>query len=134
MATATHHGSSTTTAGIVVSVEPAYMEQHSDPGADRYVFSYTIRIANESDRLVTLLSRHWVVVDADGNRQDVVGEGVIGRQPDIHPGATFEYSSWCPLTTPWGTMEGHYRLRAADGEFDVTIARFYLVSNDAATS
>ncbi len=129
--TAPHHGSTATTAGIVVRVEPAYMPDHSDPETDRYIFSYTIHITNESARAVTLLSRHWVVVDANGRRHDVEGEGVIGRQPSIGPGETFEYSSWCPLNTPWGTMEGRYVLLDADGvETSAEIGRFYLVSDD----
>lgn len=126
------HGSVSTTDGIVVRVTPSFMPDHSDPEANRYIFSYTIHIANESTRPVTLQSRHWVVVDANGNRQDVEGEGVIGKQPRIDAGGRFEYSSWCPLNTPWGTMEGHYMLLDADGrEFEVAIGRFYLVSDDA---
>ena len=128
--TATQHGSVSKAGGIVVRVEPAYMPDHSDPDSDRYIFSYTIHITNDSDRAVTLQSRHWVVVDANGKRHDVEGEGVIGRQPVIEPGGLFEYSSWCPLNTPWGTMEGHYGLRDADGAtMDVPIGRFYLVSD-----
>lgn len=123
------HGSVSTTGGIVVRVTPSYMPDHSDPEANRYIFSYTIHVANESDRAVTLHARHWVVVDANGQRQDVEGEGVIGQQPRIEPGSRFEYSSWCPLNTPWGTMEGHYTLLDGDGdEFEVEIGRFYLVS------
>jgi ApaG protein len=126
------HGSVTVTDAIAIRVEPMYMPDHSDPQAGRYVFAYTVHVANESDRTVKLLSRHWTVVDADGNRHDVEGEGVVGQQPSIQPGAAFEYSSWCPLGTPWGTMEGHYRLLADDGaEFNAAIARFYLVSDNA---
>jgi ApaG protein len=127
----TRHGSSTVTDGIAIRVEPTYMADHSDPQAGRYIFAYSIQIANESDRTVKLVSRHWIVVDADARRHDVEGEGVVGRQPTIHPGESFEYSSWCPLNTPWGTMEGRYRLQPDEGDvIDAPIARFYLVSDD----
>ena len=128
-ATQTARGSIATTDGIVVRVEPAFMPDHSDPAADRYVFSYRILVANDSDSTVTLLSRHWLVVDANGREREVDGEGVIGQQPVIEPGQTFEYSSWCPLSTAWGTMEGHYTFRTSGGNScRAAIARFYLVS------
>jgi ApaG protein len=128
----TRHGSSTVTNDVAIRVDPVYRADHSDPLAGRYVFAYSIRIANESDNPVTLISRQWVIVDADANRHDVEGEGVVGRQPTIQPGESFEYSSHCPLNTPWGTMEGHFRFLAHDAtHFDAAIARFYLVSDES---
>lgn len=117
------------TRGVRVKVSPAFMPQHSDADARRYVFAYRIRITNESDAPVKLLTRHWAIVDAEGERHEVEGEGVIGQQPDLAPGASFEYSSFCPLATTWGTMEGRYAMRTAEGQkFDVAVARFYLVA------
>jgi ApaG protein len=106
-------GSDTTTHGVRVTVSPSFSADRSDPDHRVFVFLYRIRIVNESDCTVTLLSRRWVIVDADGERQEVQGDGVVGRQPTITPGAAFEYSSTCPLKTPWGTMEGEYTLRRA---------------------
>lgn len=136
-------GSSTTTDGIRVDVTPTYVADQSDPdGSDtrrpEYVFSYQVRITNETSRQVRLLSRHWIIVDADGERREVKGLGVIGQQPQIAPGGSHEYTSFCPIPTPWGTMEGVYAMRfedegaEGDGEprplFDVKVARFFLVS------
>lgn len=127
-------GSEALTRGVRVTVTPTYLADRSEPGAGRFVFGYRIRIANESDRAVQLLSRKWIIVDADGERSEVTGEGVVGQQPRIQPGSAFEYSSFCPLTTPWGTMEGIYQLKGEDGEmFDVPVARFFLVSPSAAS-
>ncbi len=115
MTTATKRtfGSDTTTHGIRVSVVPSFSADRSDPDHRVFVFVYRIRIVNESDAPVTLLSRRWIIVDASGERQEVQGDGVVGRQPTIAPGAAFEYSSTCPLKTSWGTMEGEYTLRRA---------------------
>ena len=88
-------------------------------------------IANESDRWVKLLRRRWIIVDSLGERQEVVGEGVIGAQPELEPGQSFEYSSYCPLSTEWGTMEGQYTMRdAGEQSFEVTIGRFFLVAEE----
>lgn len=119
------------TDGVRVSVTPAYLPEHSDPLDKRFVFAYRIRITNESERWVKLLSRRWVIVDSLGESQEVTGEGVIGAQPELEPGQSFEYSSYCPLTTPWGTMEGQYTMRRDDGStFLATIARFFLVAEE----
>jgi ApaG protein len=126
-------GSVTLTRGVRVAVSPSFMPEQSDPDAGRYVYGYRIRISNESDRRVRLLSRRWVIVDAEGERREVEGEGVIGQQPDLGPGESFMYGSYCPLPTPWGTMEGEYRMRAEDGEeFFAAIGRFYLAAPEAA--
>lgn len=114
---------------IEVAVRPFFIAAQSDPGAGRYVFGYRITIANRGRRRAKLISRHWIVVDADGARHVVRGEGVVGRQPELEPGHEFTYSSFCPLATPWGTMEGTYLFEREDGElFEVDIPRFYLTS------
>lgn len=121
-------GSSCITRGLRVEVQPRYIPDESDPGAGRFTFGYRVRISNESGPVATLHSRHWVIVDADGERHEVRGEGVVGRNPTLSPGQSFEYASFCPLPTPWGTMEGTYLFVTEAGErFEVTVARFYLV-------
>ena len=124
-------GSDTVTRGVRIIVTPSYLPEHSDPLERRFVFAYRIRIANESDRWVKLLSRRWIIVDSQGERQEVVGEGVIGAQPELDPGQSFEYSSYCPLGTEWGTMEGEYTMRIDDDStFQVAIGRFFLVAEE----
>jgi ApaG protein len=123
-------GSEAVTHGFRVIVQPSYLLEHSDPAAGRYLFSYTITIRNESNRRARLCSRHWIIVDADGERTDVRGEGVIGETPMLAPGTAYRYSSFCPLPTEWGTMEGSYLMEADNGEaFEIAIARFYLVAS-----
>jgi ApaG protein len=126
------------TAGIRVRVQPRYLAEQSDPEQHRFMFAYRISIRNESERIVQLLSRHWIIVDADGERHVVRGEGVVGQQPELRPGASFEYASFCPLQTSWGTMEGSYLMQVLGGPgagelVEVQIARFFLVA-EAATS
>lgn len=114
-----------------VAVSPSFDAEQSDPDRRQYVFAYRIRITNERPHAVQLLRRRWAIVDAHGRTHEVQGEGVVGQQPRIEAGDVFEYSSWCPLPTPWGTMEGAYTMRSAEGpEFEVAIARFYLISAD----
>lgn len=126
------HGSEAVTHGVRISVRPEFRPDHSDPESGRFVFAYHIRISNQSDRRVTLLSRQWTIIDADGDAKQVEGEGVVGEQPSLEPGESFEYASWCPLETPWGTMEGAFLLHAEPGEsIRARIARFYLVSDAA---
>ncbi|MFO0827580.1 MAG: Co2+/Mg2+ efflux protein ApaG [Phycisphaerales bacterium] len=123
------HGSEALTEGIRVTAAPMYLSAQSDPSSNKFVFSYDITIANEGDRRAKLVTRHWEIVDANGERHDVHGPGVVGQTPDIAPGERFEYSSFCPLTTPWGTMEGTYEFEREDGStFQAIVARFYLVS------
>ncbi len=125
-------GSETRSHGIRVTVTPAFEPGESLADAERFVFSYRIRIANESDRRVQLLRRRWVIIDSDGDRSVVEGEGVVGQQPVIEPGHVFEYSSWCPLATSWGTMEGSFEMHAEPSEtIRVAIGRFYLVGDDS---
>ena len=119
--------SDTTTEGIRIEVEPAYLTEYSKPEKNQYVFGYHVRITNVGDRWAKLISRHWLIINADGKRQEVEGEGVIGKQPELHPGESHEYASYHPIDTDWGTAEGTYRMQREDGEeFDVVVGRFYL--------
>lgn len=112
---------------IRVSVESSYVPDQSDPGSDRYVFSYTITILNEGSEAAKLLRRHWIITDANGKVQEVRGDGVVGEQPHLAPGQGFRYSSGAILETPVGTMQGSYQMRSDDGEqFDAPIAPFRL--------
>jgi ApaG protein len=122
-------GSDTVTDGVRVRVVPQYLRKQSDPTQGKFLFAYQITIANEGTQRARLKSRHWSIVDADGERHEVKGPGVVGQFPDLAPGEQFEYSSFCPLETPWGTMEGTYTMEREDGTpFDVRVGRFYLVS------
>jgi ApaG protein len=115
--------------GLRITVRPEFLPEHSDADALRFVFGYHINIHNEGAEPVTLVSRHWVIVDGDGDRHEVEGDGVVGHQPRLEPGESFEYASYCPLETRWGTMEGVYHMRLDDGSmFDAVIARFFLVA------
>lgn len=115
--------------GIELTIAPWFDAEQSDPAASRYVFRYRITIANRGGRWAKLLSRHWIIVDADAQRHVVRGEGVVGRQPELRPGQSFVYTSFCPLSTSWGTMEGSFLMRREDDElFEVDIPRFYLAA------
>lgn len=110
-----------------VEVETAYIEEQSDPQENRYVFSYTITIRNDGSVAAKLLSRHWIITDADGKVQEVEGEGVVGEQPHLEPGERFRYTSGTVLETPVGSMQGTYHMIADDGvEFDAQIPPFTL--------
>ncbi|MFA7330949.1 MAG: Co2+/Mg2+ efflux protein ApaG [Candidatus Delongbacteria bacterium] len=114
---------------IRVVAEPQYLPHYSEPENDHYVYSYRIRIRNESPRTVMVAARHWLIIDTDGNRDVVDGLGVVGEQPVLEPGMDFEYSSFCPLSCTFGTMEGWYEVVGEEGErFQVEIGRFYLVA------
>ena len=120
--------SDTVTRGVRVQAAAQYLPQDSSPDEKRNVYAYRITLINEGDRPVRLLSRHWIIVDADGCREDVQGPGVVGEFPHLQPGENFQYVSGCPLSTPWGTMEGKYSLEYDDGErFEIRIGRFFLV-------
>lgn len=115
------------TQNIQVEVQPAYEQEQSDPRQSQYFFSYRVRIANQSDRPVKLLSRHWIITDGFGAVEEVMGPGVVGLQPLIKPGEVFEYSSFCPLETPTGSMHGKYLMVDQKGqEIEVEIPRFVL--------
>jgi ApaG protein len=123
------HGSEATTHGVRVRAEPRYLKERSDPSVGKFLFGYRITIFNESDHPIRVEGRRWRIVDADGTAHEVEGLGIVGRQPEIPPGEQFEYSSYAPLATPWGTMEGGYRVIPEDGEaFEAKVDRFYLVS------
>lgn len=112
---------------IDVRVVPRYLPEQSDPLQENYGFAYTITLSNLGDAPAQLISRHWIILDADGHREEVRGLGVVGQQPLLKPGEGFEYTSGCRLHTPTGTMEGSYRFVREDGEsFDVPIPRFVL--------
>ena len=117
------------TRDIEVTVEPYYLEEQSDPDDSRYVWGYRIIIANHSGRAVRLMTRYWHITDENGQVDEVSGPGVIGEQPLLNPGDTYEDSSGCPLDTPSGVMFGHYSMEAEGGEtFDVAIPAFSLDS------
>jgi len=119
--------STAVTEGILVEVASAYVAERSSPEDGEFFFSYTVRIANSGPGTVQLLSRHWVITDARGKVEEVRGPGVVGRQPILRPGESFQYTSACPLPTPWGTMEGTYEMLRDDGtRFDARIAPFEL--------
>jgi ApaG protein len=112
---------------ITVEVETSYVEGQSEPDNERYVFSYTITIRNEGGEPAQLLSRHWIITDANGNIQEVKGEGVVGEQPHLKPGEGFQYTSGAMITTPVGSMRGSYQMIADSGEqFDAEIPAFTL--------
>ena len=112
---------------IRVEVETSYLDEQSDPHEHRYVFAYTITIRNDGPTPARLLTRHWVITDANGKVQEVVGDGVVGEQPHLQPGQGFRYSSGAILETPVGAMQGKYHMVADDGEqFDAPIAPFRL--------
>jgi len=119
--------SNTVTRGIRVVVRSQYLPERSSPVRREYVFAYTIQIANEGAEIAQLRTRHWVITDADGEVQEVRGDGVVGAQPVLRPGERFEYTSGCSLRTPHGTMEGSYQMVTPGGDrFDARIAPFTL--------
>ncbi|MEI6113952.1 MAG: Co2+/Mg2+ efflux protein ApaG [Burkholderiales bacterium] len=112
---------------LTVVVEPRFVPEQSNPAKHQFVFSYTVRITNTGENAAQLIARHWIIVDGDQAQQDVRGLGVVGQQPLLAPGETFEYTSGCPLTTPVGTMRGSYHCVGENGiPFDVEIAEFVL--------
>jgi ApaG protein len=115
------------TEDIRVEVESHFVPERSEPHAGRWFFAYRVRITNDGDRTVQLLSRRWLIIDAHGQIEEVTGPGVVGEQPVLAPGEAFEYGSFCPLSTPFGSMEGSYEMVDDDGvKFQVTVARFML--------
>ncbi len=116
------------TDGIDILVEPMFLEDQSSPSEDHYVWAYHIRITNESGKPVQLRNRHWQITDALGRQQEVHGSGVVGKQPVLGPGESFEYTSGTPLTTPSGIMVGSYEMESGGQMFDVAIPAFSLDS------
>lgn len=110
-----------------VSVRPQYLVEHSSPEEQHYVFAYTVTIRNTGDHTAQLVSRHWIITDANNSVEEVRGEGVIGEKPVLQPGQSFEYTSGCPLPTPVGSMRGSYQCVADDGTaFEAPIPEFVL--------
>ena len=113
--------------GVVVQTQVNYLPEQSDESGDRFVFSYTITITNLGTVPAKLVSRHWIITDAHNHVQEVRGQGVVGEQPLLKPGQSFEYTSGTVLTTQVGTMRGSYQMQAEDGtEFDAEIPQFVL--------
>ena len=116
-----------TTQKIKVEVHPSYVRDQSNPAQNYYYFTYRVRIVNQGENPVQLLRRHWIIKDAFGEMEEVSGDGVIGQQPTLRPGDVFEYSSFCPLATPTGSMQGTYYMRSSAGvEIAVEIPLFVL--------
>ena len=116
-----------TTREILVTVNPYFLEDQSSPGEDHFVWAYHVRIENQGSDTVQLLNRNWKITDALGRLQEVNGPGVVGEQPTLEPGESFEYTSGCPLSTPSGIMVGSYEMQTPAGEkFDVQIPAFSL--------
>jgi ApaG protein len=112
---------------ISINVNTSYLAEQSDPASDRYVFAYTITIANTGTVAAQLISRHWIITDAENVTQEVKGLGVVGEQPLLRPGESFEYTSGTAMATPVGTMHGTYQMVAEDGnKFDAEIPVFTL--------
>ncbi len=118
-----------TTRDITVRVEPQFLAEQSDPAADQYFWLYTISIENDGTDTVQLLNRHWIITNAMGHVEEVQGPGVVGEQPVLGPGDSFQYTSGCPLTTPSGVMVGTYEMVGPDNRrFDIDIPAFSLDS------
>jgi ApaG protein len=118
---------SAVTRKIAVNVEPFYLEDQSEPSKNRYVWAYRITIDNQSDGRVKLLSRYWHITDGTGRVEEVRGPGVVGDQPELNPGDSYQYTSGCPLPTPSGIMVGRYTMRDEKGNhFEVEIPAFSL--------
>ena len=124
--------SDTVTRGIRVQVESFYDAERSAPQENYFFFAYQVRISNVGTDTAQLISREWIITDANGEEQRVQGPGVVGEQPVLAPGEAFEYTSFCPLTTAVGSMHGSYRMMSAGGEsFDAAIAPFALAVPNA---
>nr|WP_302053861.1 Co2+/Mg2+ efflux protein ApaG [Sphingomonas tagetis] len=120
-------GEEAITRDITVRVSVSYLPEQSEPDRGRWFWAYHIRIENGSHQAVQLLTRHWIITDGRGMRHTVEGEGVVGEQPMIAPGSSYDYVSGCPLATPTGSMQGSYEMVGADGmTFDVAIPKFAL--------
>ena len=119
--------SESVTRSVRVRVEPRFDPRRSQPSRRRWFFLYTVTIENQGEETVQLVTRHWIITDGNGKVEEVRGPGVVGEQPVLAPGESFQYTSGCPLTTDVGKMEGSYQMVAEDGEqFDVAIAPFTL--------
>ncbi|HMQ78944.1 MAG TPA: Co2+/Mg2+ efflux protein ApaG [Ignavibacteria bacterium] len=116
---------------VRIQVFPEYIPEQSSPEVSRFSFTYRVIITNLGTAKVKLLSRHWLIINAEGDQERVDGPGVVGYTPLLEAGESFEYSSHCPINTNWGTMEGSYTMMREDGsKFEANIERFYLVSDE----
>ena len=121
------------TEGIEIQAEPFYLEERSDPAEAHYFWAYRITIVNQSGVTARLISRYWRITDANGKVEEVEGYGVVGEQPELKPGDSYQYTSGCPLPTPSGIMAGHYTMIDSDGRrFQVLIPAFSLDIPDLA--
>jgi ApaG protein len=119
--------SDATTEGIRVQVRSSYLPERSSPESGEYLFAYSVRISNVGEETAQLMSREWIITNGDGREERVVGPGVVGQQPVLEPGQSFEYTSFCPLPSPVGSMHGTYRMVRPDGRaFEARIAPFTL--------
>jgi ApaG protein len=124
--------SSAVTQGVRVEVKSEFRPDRSTPSARRYLFTYMVRISNQGPAPAQLVWRHWIITDANGEHEEVRGEGVVGQKPRIAPGESFDYTSFCVLKTPFGSMRGSYRMVRDDGsEFEAEIAPFTLAQPGA---
>src|ERR671923_2509003 len=124
--------SDTTTRGIRIQVSSTYLSDRSSPKDSQYLFAYHVRISNVGTETAQLVSREWIITSAEGEVERVKGPGVVGEQPVLSPGGTFEYTSYCPLKTSVGSMQGSYQMVTAGGErFDAVIAPFTLAVPNA---
>ena len=122
----------TTTHGIEVAAKAQLLEQRTDPGERGWIYAYQITITNVGERALTLRTRHWVITDANGERREVRGPGVVGEQPRLEPGDHFEYQSMAELPTGWGTMEGSFAFAPDEGDLlEVAVGRFFLAESAA---
>jgi ApaG protein len=124
--------SDTTTRGIRIQVKSTFLSDQSSPRDNHYLFAYHVRISNVGSETAQLISREWVITSAEGEVERVKGPGVVGEQPVLSPGSSFEYTSYCPLKTPVGSMQGSYQMVTAAGEkFDALISPFTLAAPHA---
>ena len=120
-----------TTNNIIIEVLPKYEDLHSNPSKSHFVFSYRILIINQGDNAVKLLKRHWIIKSADGILRDVEGDGVVGQQPVLKPGDSFQYNSWAPITCEIGEMFGSFLMKNLedDSEFQVQVPKFQFIAD-----
>lgn len=124
--------SEATTKGIRIRVQSRYIPERSEPEQSQWLFAYHVQIVNEGTETAQLVSRHWIITDANGRIEEVKGPGVVGKQPVLQPGDAFEYTSFCPLPTSFGTMHGTYQMVTPGGaRFDAEIAPFSLAEPHA---
>ena len=124
--------SNTETDGVRVTVKAAFWPERSSPDNNQWAFTYAVIVKNEGTRAATLRARHWVITDANGRVEEVRGEGVVGKQPRLEGGDSFEYTSWAMLRTPFGTMSGEYVMERIDGSrFEAKIGEFVLTQPNA---